>query len=215
MHEIVEYEEIKEMVAVKIQHLEVEYDREKDMLVYNRVLKEGPGSRLYGLEVAKYLKLPDDFLEDANALRIKYFCSPGSAGSASLSNGKAEETSILSLKTSHYNRKKLVGLCEVCGEKMGTEVHHLQHQSEADDKGYINNNGYKIHKNNPANLLTLCEKCHERFHSVGVAADVAADVVDIADVSVLSELSDISSNIKKPKQHRKVKTTKGIKLQAV
>jgi 5-methylcytosine-specific restriction endonuclease McrA len=121
--------------------------------------------------------------------------------------------SILSLKESHFNSKKLMGLCENCGVRVGKEVHHLQHQSEADDKGYINNNGYKIHKNNPANLLTLCEKCHDGFHSVGVV-----DTVDVTDLSVVSELSDIStSKVKKPnpKQHRKVKTTKGIKLQEV
>jgi len=196
MHEIVEYEEIKEMVAVKIQHLEVEYDREKDMLVYNRVLKEGSGSRLYGLEVAKYLKLPDDFLEDANALRIKYFCSPGSAGSASLSNGKAEETSILSLKTSHYNRKKLVGLCEVCGEKMGTEVHHLQHQRVADDQGIIHSaDGSSLfHKNHAANLVSICSTCHDNMHHTTIHDFHSAGPVPI------------------PK--KKKKTTKGIVLSA-
>jgi hypothetical protein len=86
----------------------------------------------------------------------------------------------------------------------------LQHQSDADDNGYINNNGYKIHKNNPANLVTLCEKCHHEFH---IRNDVSIDIGIDTDNSVLSELSDISSKIKK--QHKKVKTTKGFKLQVI
>jgi len=38
-----------------------------------------------------------------------------------------------------------------------------------------------FHKNNPANLMTLCEDCHNKIHNTG-------------------------------KQHKKVKTTKGIQL---
>jgi DNA mismatch repair protein MutS len=184
--------------------MSVVYDKENDCLVYDRKLKDGAGNCMYGLEVCKSLSLPMDFMENAYNIRMKYNKEMGECGGGS----------ILSLKESHFNSKKLMGLCENCGVRIGTEVHHLQHQAEADDKGYINNNGYKIHKNNPANLLTLCEKCHDGFHSVGVVD--AVDVVDVTDFSVVSELSDIStSKVNKPKQHRKVKTTKGIKLQEV
>ena len=81
---------------------------------------------------------------------------------------------------------------------MGSEVHHLQHQSDADDDGYINNNGYKIHKNNPANLLTLCEKCHNEFHQN-----------DLHKVNS----NDSQTKSKQKRQYKKVKTTTGIKLQ--
>jgi 5-methylcytosine-specific restriction endonuclease McrA len=120
--------------------------------------------------------------------------------------------SILSLKPSHFNSKKLTGgLCENCGIHIAKEVHHLQHQSNADDNGYINNNGYKVHKNNPANLITLCEKCHSVFHK---NRDAGLDMdVDISDLSEVSEMSNMSSKVKR--QHKKVKTTKGVKLQAI
>jgi len=197
LHEIVNYDEITCIDNLKIKHMSVVYDKENDCLVYDRKLKDGAGNCMYGLEVCKSLNLPMDFMENAYNIRMKY--------NKELSGGG----SILSLKSSHFNSKKLMGLCETCGIHIGSEVHHLRHQSEADDNGYINNNGYKIHKNNPANLVTLCEKCHNEFHK-----SVEFDVDVSASASVLSELSDISSS-KIKKQHRKVKTTKGVKIQAI
>jgi len=191
LHEIVNYDEIACIDNLKIKHMSVVYDKENDCLVYDRKLKDGPGNCMYGLEVCKSLSLPLEFMENAYNIRMKYNKDSYGGGG-----------SILSLKESHFNSKKLMSLCEKCGIRVGKEVHHLQHQSEADDKGYINNNGYKIHKNNPANLLSLCEKCHDEFHST----------ID-TDISVLSDLSDVSSKVKK--QHKKVKTTKGIQLKEI
>jgi len=204
LHEIVDYDEIRDINSLKIKHMSVVYDKENDCLVYDRKLKDGAGNCMYGLEVCKSLNLPMDFMENAYNIRMKYNTDYGCGG--------AGGGSILSLKGSHFNSKKLIGgLCEKCGIRVGSEVHHLQHQSGADDNGYINNNGYKIHKNNPANLVTLCEKCHDEFH---IRNDVGNDFGIDADNSVLSELSDISSS-KIKKQHKKVKTTKGLKLQII
>jgi DNA mismatch repair protein MutS len=177
LHEIVNYEEITGISSLKIKHMEVIYDKETDCLVYDRKLKDGPGNCMYGLEVCKSLSLPTDFLENAYNIRMKY---------------NTESGSILSLKQSHFNSKKIMGVCEKCEKNAGTEVHHLQHQSEADDDGFINNNGYKIHKNNPANLLTLCEKCHQEFHK---------------------DKDDDKTKVKQKRQYKKVKTTAGVKLQ--
>ena len=152
LHEITKYEEITNMKNLKLKHMEVVYDKEKDVLVYHRKLKDGPGNSLYGLEVCKSLSLPNDFLEMANDIRMKYNPDTGS--------------SILSLKTSHYNSKKIVGLCEKCGINMSKEVHHLTHQSQSDADGYILVHGYKVHKNRLANLMSLCESCHDDFHRI-------------------------------------------------
>ena len=148
------------METLLINHMEVEYDEKNDKLIYNRKLREGPGSCMYGLEVCKSLHLPEEFLSNAYNLRRKY---------------KKEERSVLEQKTSHFNSKKIMGNCELCKTKMGTEVHHLQHQEHADKNNMINS----FHKNHPANLLTLCEDCHNNIHKNG-------------------------------KQHKKVKTSKGI-----
>jgi 5-methylcytosine-specific restriction endonuclease McrA len=46
----------------------------------------------------------------------------------------------------------------------GSEVHHLYHQSDANMDGVIMNCDGVFHKNNLANLMTLCESCHNNIH---------------------------------------------------
>ena len=149
LHEIVGYEEISELKTVRLKHMEVIYNKEQDMLIYNRKLKDGSGANVYGLEVCKSLNLPSDFLEAANEIRLKY---------------NTDGKSMLSLKQSRYNANKIVSLCEKCGKNMGTEVHHLQHQVDANEDGIISTNDAIFHKNNLANLMTLCETCHDEIH---------------------------------------------------
>jgi hypothetical protein len=90
--------------------------------------------------------LPDDFLEKAYTLRNKYF--PETRGE--LDNG-----------ATIYNAKKIRGICEICKTSMGEETHHLQEQKDANSNGFIGNN----HKNHIANLISVCEKCHNNIHS--------------------------------------------------
>jgi DNA mismatch repair protein MutS len=156
LHEIVDYDEISELDTVKLKHLSVIYDKERDILIYDRKLKDGPGNSVYGLEVCKSLKLPQEFLDLAYGIRIKYY---------------PENSSVLSLKTSRYNSKKVVNMCEICKKNIGTEVHHLQHQAEADVNGIISNSDSTFHKNNLANLMTLCESCHNKEHKSSKKGD--------------------------------------------
>ena len=152
LHEIIGYEEIVNLKNVALKHMSVIYDKENDCLVYDRKLKDGPGTNMYGLEVCKSLSLPSDFLEAALSIRMKYH--PQSA-------------SILDQKKSHYNASVIKGLCENCHNNVAADVHHLIHQQEADPKGMIQNKnrGITLHKNHAANLLNLCQKCHDDFHS--------------------------------------------------
>ena len=153
LHEIINYEEITSLESVVLKHMSVVYDKERDLLVYDRKLKDGPGNSMYGLEVCKSLKLPDDFLNAAFNIRMKYH---------------PEEGSMLSLKSSHFNSQKVMNLCEKCNKNIGKEVHHLQHQNEANENGIINKDGKVFHKNNVANLITLCEDCHNEIHKTNV-----------------------------------------------
>lgn len=154
LHEIVNYEEIISLKTLVLKHMSVIYNKEQDMLVYDRKLKDGPGNSMYGLEVCKSLNLPQDFLDAAYEIRMKYH---------------PETSSLLSLKSSHFNSKKIMSLCEKCGKNMGSEVHHLQHQNDANEDGFIKNNSNVFHKNNLANLMTLCEECHDNFHKKSVS----------------------------------------------
>jgi len=166
LHEIVQFEEIERMKNIDIKHLTVSYNKEKDVLIYDRKLKDGPGESMYGLEVCKSLHLPDEFLENAYAIRRKY---------------RKEEEGGLSKKQSHFNSKKIMNTCEVCKTKVGQEVHHLQHQEKADKNNMINRT---FHKNHPANLLTLCEGCHQNIHKSGkqhkkVKTSIGIEIVEL------------------------------------
>jgi DNA mismatch repair protein MutS len=150
LHEIINYDEIRYLDSVALKHMSVIYDKEHDCLIYDRKLKDGPGTNMYGLEVCKSLSLPQDFLEAALNIRMKYH---------------PETASILDQKKSHYNAKFIKGLCEKCYERPAVDVHHLIHQQDADEKGIIQKKDLTLHKNHAANLLNLCQKCHDDFHS--------------------------------------------------
>jgi DNA mismatch repair protein MutS len=155
LHEIAGYSEIREMAPrLRLAHMRVFYDKSRDTLVYDRKLQEGAGESMYGLEVCKSLHLPDDFLENANQIRVKY------RGVST----KTPTASILDDATpSRYSAAKLRRLCELCEKARGTEVHHLQHQESADADQFIGH----IHKNHPANLASICEDCHREIHTTG------------------------------------------------
>ena len=170
-HEIAKYDEITALSRMKMKHLSVYYDRELDCLVYDRKLKEGSGNRMYGLEVCKSLYLPEDFLEKAYRIREKYF--PDTKG-------------ILSETTTRYNAGKIKGMCEICKEQLGEDVHHLREQVEANADGFIEG----FHKNHPANLINICKKCHLLEH----------------------QTEKISPTIPIKKEKAKTKTTKGYTL---
>jgi DNA mismatch repair protein MutS len=148
-HEIANYDEIKSLEHLSMKHMAVKYDREKDCLLYERKLAEGSGNRMYGLEVCKSLHLCADFLERAFEIRGKYFGENAS--------GQSE----LKCPVSKYNAKKIRGTCEICKERMGEEIHHLVQQKEANVDGFVGT----FHKNHPANLASVCEKCHRELHS--------------------------------------------------
>ena len=136
LHELTRIEMIKPYF--NIFHLDVYFDREKDILVYNRKLMPGQGSELYGLEVCKSLDMDSVFIETADKIRSTFIKTP---------------------RKTKYNSKKIVDKCQIC-DSIATEVHHIQEQHTADKDGYI---GY-IHKNRKSNLVSLCEVCHTKIH---------------------------------------------------
>jgi DNA mismatch repair protein MutS len=104
---------------------------------------------MYGLEVCKSLDLPQDFLETANELRMKYH---------------PESASILGSTKSAYNSQLIKGMCEKCNKEFSSEVHHLQYQKDANDNGFIQSDDSFFHKNHRANLLNICKNCHDEIH---------------------------------------------------
>lgn len=149
LHQLVDMEEIKELKSLGIYHLQVERDKKTGTLIYKRDLQPGSGDSLYGLEVARAMKLPQEFLDRAMNIRKKLVGDRGLFG-----------------KPSRYNSEMFLKNCGVCGNE-AVEVHHIRFQSEANDNGYIDH----FHKNNLMNLVGLCEKCHTRVHQRKLTID--------------------------------------------
>jgi DNA mismatch repair protein MutS len=147
LHGLAQIQEVSQDPRLKIYHLHVEYDKIQDKLVYHRTLREGSGSSLYGLEVAKAMRIPDDILEDAIRFRKRL------AGETELSEsvGSSWNSSVLRIK------------CESCGasELADLEVHHIKERKMASKNGLLKD-GTSVH--NQANLAVLCESCHDKVH---------------------------------------------------
>ncbi len=112
---------------------------------FDRILKEGQGSRLYGLEACKSLGFDDDFICGANTFRKELL---------GISND------IVSKKVSRYGGGGYVDICNICGEEPATEVHHIKEQHTADKDGFI---GFE-HKDRRSNQVPTCQKCHDAEH---------------------------------------------------
>ena len=149
-HELQQMKEMKALKNIQCKHLKVQFDYEKQQLYYDRKLQDGEGESIYGLEVCKSLKLPSEFLTRCYEIRNAYI---------------ENKNNILLLKTSKYNKDKLRNICEFCNEKMGTEIHHLQYQKDANQNHYIENS---FHKNHSANLASICENCHQHIHALNL-----------------------------------------------
>jgi len=142
LHDLQNIPIIKDNNFINIYHFKVHVKGEK--IVFDRKLDKGGLSELYGLEVAKALGLPKDFIK--GALEVRDF----------LTNNNVN---ILSLKSSRYNGNVYLHECENCGEKINLETHHKYPQKDADKNGLIDG---RIHKNLKFNLQVLCKECHKK-----------------------------------------------------
>ena len=165
---------------IAVKHMSVVYDAQHDCLVYDRILKDGPGNGTYGIEVAKSMHMDPVFLERAYTIRHRYF-SP-------------VRTDVLEQRPSHYNSKKLLGVCEICRKTAAEEMHHLQYQRDADCDGYIGH----FHKNHPANLMSLCKTCHDEWHHTRDEKKAAPETTELV--------------VPKPVKMVRKKTTKGYRV---
>ena len=149
-HELQQMKEMKMLQSIQCKHLKVQFDYEKQQLYYERKLQDGQGESIYGLEVCKSLRLPDEFIERCYNVRNNYI---------------QNKNNILTMKVSKYNKDKVRNICEFCNEKIATEIHHLQYQKDANKNDYIDNS---FHKNHSANLASICESCHNHIHALNL-----------------------------------------------
>jgi len=148
LHGLMDLPQISENRKLGIWHLKVNYDAARDILVYDRTLHKGPGMSIYGIEVARALHLPPDFLETALKTRRMIL------------GEKVEEESVGSAWNSNVIRRA----CEACGEKVvrNLEVHHIRERNESKGAKHFSDGSAR---DAVANLAVLCERCHDKHHA--------------------------------------------------
>jgi DNA mismatch repair protein MutS len=146
LHELPDIPELQNANGIAVFHLKVRVDTDTGRLVYERKLQEGRGPDTYGVEVCRGLHLPPEFVLSAQRIRHRLM---------------GIENDLVSKSRSRYNKKVILDTCEICKEAKAVEVHHIEHQAKADDRGYLKH----YHKNVRHNLIALCEACHDACHS--------------------------------------------------
>jgi DNA mismatch repair protein MutS len=133
---------------LQIWHLRVVYNVAIKKLIYERHLRPGAGSSLYGLEVARALDLPVDFIDSAHKIRRQ------------LLGSKVEEEAT----TSAWNPAVIRRACEQCGSEIvrDLEVHHIRPRVEATGNKFSDTG---LMRDNQRNLIVVCQKCHDAHHA--------------------------------------------------
>jgi len=153
LHELMELEEIQNKKNIKAVHLSVSYDDKTDKLIYDRILKDGSGERIYGITVAKYIIKDTNYI--SKALEIK-----------NILTGLKQD-----VKVSRYNKELLVDECSLCGKNNGLETHHINLQKDCTIKKDFVKNKPHIKRNQLFNLIVLCDKCHDKIHTNKIKVD--------------------------------------------
>jgi DNA mismatch repair protein MutS len=163
LHDLPKIKQVKELTNLKIYHLSVEYDKQKDMLIFSRLLQEGQGSMLYGITIANKIIKNAKFIE--LAIQIK-------------NDILHIESGIVPTQKSNYNKSLLMINCNICGKefecdkdnyKTNLETHHIIHQNDyKNELSDVSDNKKHILKNCKANLAVLCKKCHVKIHNENI-----------------------------------------------
>ena len=149
LHELTKLTSIKNNIGkskLLVKHIRITFDENKN-IIYDRVIQEGQGNNNYGIEVCHTLSMPDDFMKNAelNRKEIEGFSN-----------------TIINKRSSRYNSKITIDMCNICNKNKAEETHHIVYQHTADKNGFINN---RFHKNAKHNLVAICKECHRDEHS--------------------------------------------------
>ena len=150
LHTVSKIPEISQHQALRICHFRMDTNTEEILVKnirmrYDRSLHEGSGNDLYGIEIAKAVGLPPEFLQQAFSYRDR----------VSVVVRDAQEK----VQVSRYNRRFVLTECAVCGSKDRLQTHHITPQSEFKKQKIVHHA-----KDGLYNLLALCESCHETLH---------------------------------------------------
>ena len=149
-HKLSTLNSINKLEGIHFKHLSVEYDEDNDIMIYGRKIKDGAGSTLYGLEIAKYILKDDEFINRAFKVRKELL---------------EIDEKILTDKKSNYSKMIYMDMCHICKSKDNLDTHHIIEQNNFEDSEFkYHNDGNLINKNNIDNLVVLCKEHHDMVH---------------------------------------------------
>lgn len=153
LHDLPNLKEIKELNNIRFVYLSVE--EKNGELIFSRKLLEGTGEINYGIKIAKYILDDPEFINDALKFRNELLEQQGI-------NNK-----IVNDKKSLYNKEIYMDSCYICGSEEKLEAHHINFQKDFKQtiNGLINENKKHLLKDDKANLVVLCGKCHDKLHN--------------------------------------------------
>ena len=150
LHDLTQIKDITKLPNLAIKHLKITIDT-----------KNGTGSSIYGITVAKFIIKDPTFIN----LTERFSTIHTQLHSQGHTNGESIKLKLVEDKRSRYNSKKFVSNCENCGKKASyngeLETHHnVITQEQCDTEGFFNH----LHKNSLWNLKVLCSDCHDLEH---------------------------------------------------
>jgi len=134
LHELIDIPLIKDHVQLQIAHIHVDISP-NGVFTYDRKLRDGSGSSIYGVEVCESLGMPGDFIKLAQSVRKHIL-----------------DIQPIGTKTSKYNSQVFMENCGVCNKNRSSEVHHIMYQCNGGN-------------NDMHNLVPLCTQCHNEEHN--------------------------------------------------
>ena len=156
-HKLYELECISNIEIIKFMHLSISYDNDNETIIYGRKLEDGPGSNLYGIEIADFIINDAEFIKNAKNIRNKIL---------------NKDTQILNNKVSNYNNKLYMDKCSICNDNgilYPLDTHHIKEQNTFDD--------YDINKDKLSNLVVLCKIHHDQVHNGNLQINGYLDTV--------------------------------------
>jgi len=147
LHQLQSLSYIKNIPHIASLHLAVRYDKEQDVLLFDRTLQKGSGSDMYGLEFAQSLHMDEAFITEAMKIRRE------------LSGNLDALESLQKQEVSKYNKDVYLVSCAICSGEV-EDTHHIREQHTANEKGHIDH----FHKDHAYNLIPLCKSCHIKVH---------------------------------------------------
>ena len=145
LHELVNYDRIKNLSNVKSYHLHVDYDEKRNLLIFDRMLRQGSGKSYYGLDVAQYIMDDPDFISLTRDIEKDI---------------ENNHKPLVQENKSKYNKDLYLDECLICSKRKDLEMHHIEWQKDCDNNGFIISKPH-VNKNHSSNLMPVCSSCHD------------------------------------------------------